>query len=156
MQLAMFSHVYVGGVTSGLCCISNLTSDVSAAEQVFDQYLAFAALESGLFSLAQPHSYLALNDPAAKVCLLSCLCALLHGARPSRHVTMPKHAQPTLPWGHVAELESVSLNCNSKPSNVAAGHRRGGGGVGGGRRPVCGAGHDGCRAHHPLPKGEST
>jgi len=34
--------------------------------QVFDQYLAFAALESGLFSLAQPQSYLALNDPTAK------------------------------------------------------------------------------------------
>lgn len=30
---------------------------------MFDQYLAFAALEAGVFSLAQPGSYLALNDP---------------------------------------------------------------------------------------------
>lgn len=38
----------------------------STIPQVFDQHLAFAALESGLFSLAQPRSYLALNDPTAK------------------------------------------------------------------------------------------
>jgi sec1 family domain-containing protein 1 len=33
--------------------------------RVADQYLDFICLEEGLFSLAQPHAYVALNDPAA-------------------------------------------------------------------------------------------
>lgn len=33
---------------------------------MFDQYLAFAALEAGMFSLAQHGSYLALNDPVLR------------------------------------------------------------------------------------------
>lgn len=34
--------------------------------KVFDQYLAFIALESSVFSLGLPGCYLELNDPAAK------------------------------------------------------------------------------------------
>lgn len=34
--------------------------------QVFDQYLSFVSLESGLFTLGLPTSYLDLNDPGAR------------------------------------------------------------------------------------------
>jgi hypothetical protein len=64
---------------------------------VFDQYLAFAALESGLFSLAQPHSYLALNDPAAKARLLSSPCALAW--RLFQHACHDAKTGPPFPGG---------------------------------------------------------
>jgi hypothetical protein len=34
--------------------------------KVYDQYLAFTALEPSLFSLGQPNAYVELNDPSAK------------------------------------------------------------------------------------------
>jgi hypothetical protein len=53
------------------CACSLFTGTVAAAcsqriAGVFDQYLAFIALEAGLFSLGLPDAYLQLNDPGAK------------------------------------------------------------------------------------------
>lgn len=42
------------------------TDSISRVNKVYDQYLGFVSLEKGLFSLAQPRSYVKLNDPAAK------------------------------------------------------------------------------------------
>lgn len=55
----------------GQCCMCSLAGTVADAcsqriAAVFDQYLAFIALEAGLFSLGLPDAYLQLNDPGAK------------------------------------------------------------------------------------------
>jgi hypothetical protein len=39
---------------------------VAKVSRVFDEYLAFVALEATMFSLGLPDCYLSLNDPLAK------------------------------------------------------------------------------------------
>ena len=53
--------------------------------KVFDQYLAFIALESGMFSLGLPNTYLQLNDPAARDTQIEVLLALenTHSLKPT-------------------------------------------------------------------------
>jgi hypothetical protein len=42
------------------------TESLQRIAKVYDQYLEFVTLENGMFSLAQPSSYVQLNDPAAQ------------------------------------------------------------------------------------------
>jgi hypothetical protein len=74
----LLEQVAAGALASG---------NLGRVARVYDQYVAFVALEAGLFSLGLPGSYLELNDPAARdtqievccVCCVLCLCVCLGG-----------------------------------------------------------------------------
>lgn len=61
-----FAHDAPRAILEDLALGALKSGKADCIRQVFDQYVSFMALDSGLFSLGLPRSYVELNDPSAQ------------------------------------------------------------------------------------------